>query len=201
MIACTHQPGTNKAWQKMFLLWETRMLFTVRALCQVKVCRWCTSRCARYHTITPLHGLCAWSVLVKRAWGCAIVGYREHLTAGLHEILVSSIETWACYASMASRSCSASQSRCRAASCLIPKRAQVIPRTRLFNTATRCCASIGSISCALPLRSAAMRRNRDPISLWSRMHSFFETLCMMTLCGLCAIFFKTLCMMMYTIHN
>ena len=51
------------------------------------------------------------------------------------EILESSIATMACHASMASRSCSASQ--CTAASVLNPKRAPVMPRTRLFNTPTR----------------------------------------------------------------
>ena len=50
------------------------------------------------------------------------------------------------------RSCSASQ--CTAASSLTPKRTSVMPRTRLFNTPTRRCASTRSIFCTLLLRSA-----------------------------------------------
>jgi len=167
MHDCMHAPTRRRREKQTYLLWETRMLFSVRALCQANVWRSCTlprnfaflgqcwprsesvRRCVR---------------AVSRASHCRLARDSGQFTGNRDEGLP-------CVDGLAELLCIAVQSS------LLPD--PVMKRTRLFNTATRRCASTRSISCTTPLRSTAMRRNRDPISLWSRMYSFFETLCMM----------------------
>ena len=136
--ACTHQPGAGVKNKRIYyekpgcyLVLEhfVRQMFDVHALCQ---------------GISPS---LASADHAQSQCGGAFVRYHAHLTAGLREILVSSlaIATRACHASMASRSCSASQ--CRAASCLIlswnehgfsTRRRDVAPPHALFPARRRC---------------------------------------------------------------